>query len=145
MVLFLLTLLGLVWNKTTTFAKPDAVIKFGRAIRQPGLLDWDQKLRTQHAQDYTNIRAPFGGNEQAIKDVADGRMIYNTPYQQSYQKNIRNLKILTEEARLGKSAELFTERNLYLNYHMPEVGFQKINEYWKSRERTRQNDNWNQS
>lgn len=136
---FLLGLLGLLWNETTTFMKTDAVVKFGKLIRQPGIINWDAQQRTMVAMDYTNVRGPFGGNENAQRQLANPRPILNTKYQQTYQLNNRNLRIRTVEARLP-AAQLLTERNRYQNYHVTEATFQKINQYWKSRKG--QINNW---
>lgn len=137
-MLFLLGLLALAWQQTLTFDKPQAVVKFTKKPREPGILNYSKQQRSMVAQDHTTIRAPMGGNETAIKQMIDyeNQFIHNKEYQQDYQLNIRNVKFRSYEARLPQ-AEIMNERNKFATYSLQEATFQKINDYWnKQRNRS---------
>lgn len=97
----------------------------------PEMLRFDEREKSFSGQDYTHVRLPYGGNPFYEKHVADVTMIDTPEFQQSYQMNIRNLQILTEDYRLDD--QFMTPANNYLNYHLPEATFSKINDYWKKR------------
>lgn len=129
---FLLALLAAAWEQIVTFKQPSALIEFGKKIREPGILNTLAEEKGMVAMDYTNVRPPFGGNVLAQRQVAEPSYFMNNEYQQSYQTNIRNVQIRTVEARLPE-AGLMTDRNNFGSYSSHEIGFQKINDYWKSR------------
>ncbi len=139
-----LALLGFLQSQTETVKKTDAAWKFGERIKQPGILGVDSRLRTMVGQDHTTIRAPFGGNENWIKTVADPTMMKTQDYSRNYQLNNKNLRVYTEDPRLndGNSFIIGEGNKFNPQPHVPE-SFSKINDFCIKRRNQR--DQWRTS
>lgn len=95
----------------------------------PERLRFPSREQSFAGQDYTTVRAPFNpGNPNWPKVVGDGDMLESKRFQESYQMNIRNNTILTEDYRLDDI--FFTTKNVTGSYHFGGEGsFQKLEDY----------------
>jgi hypothetical protein len=121
--------------KLALFDEKNSQWRLNKDAQLPEILRVDPREKSFSAQDYTWVRPPYGANPNFARTVADVTMIDTPKYQQSYQENIRNVQILTEDYRLP-DAQFFTPSNNYTNYHLTEAGISKINEYWNLRRRS---------
>lgn len=132
-MLFLLAILAGMWENITTFAQPDALLNFNKKIMEPGVHNFERQMKSMVGLDHTNVRAPYGGNTDFIKQLTDPKFFsHNTKYNQAYQKNLRNVQVDTSDWRLFEQGYI-SQRNAFGSYSLREASFQKINDFWKLR------------
>lgn len=134
-MIWLATLLAALHGGLVSFDDKNSQYRLRGDSGVPQILLEDDRYKSFSGQDYTEVRLPYGANPNFVKTVADVTMIDTDKYRQSYQENIRNVQILTEDFRLDD--QFFTNKNNYSNWHQPEAGISKIDQFWKLRHEQR--------
>lgn len=98
------------------------------------LLFTDTQEKSFATQLQTTVRLPFGPNPGQFQ-INDMSLLQSPQYQESYQRNIHNLQIGTEDWRVDPKFN--SSINQYASMHMPESTAEQLSNYHFKRRRER--------